>query len=327
MSPTVLTVLTFLAAILSFLAVYSIVADLFFRDRLQVHQRMDEEFRQRQRAQAQRSPLVRALRKPNGEASGENQAAPPEQQPPQWLQRYRTMIDQSGVEVTPTRLPVIALGLGIGLGLLAGLLSGSLPLGLVVGLVFLALPFCYVQRRRTRRLNKLLTQLPDALDLIARVVRAGQTMAQAMRAVADEFEDPIATEFAYCYEQQDLGLPPEIALRDMARRTGLLEMKIFVLGIIVQRQTGGNLAIILENLAAVVRERFRVRDKIMVLTAEGRLQANVLLALPPLMFLVMLFLNPNYTDVLLAHPYYLLAMFVSMAFGTLWIRKIVHFDY
>src|SRR5215831_2903505 len=111
-------------------------------------------------------------------------------------------------------------------------------------------------------------------------------MSQALQAVADEFDTPISTEFAYCYEQQNLGLSPEVAMRDLARRTGLLEIKIFVLALLVQQQTGGNLAELLEKLADIVRERFRMRAKIKALTAEGRLQAIILLALVPLLFLL-----------------------------------------
>src|SRR5262249_57164429 len=122
--------------------------------------------------------------------------------------------------------------------------------------------------------------LPDAFDLMARVIRAGQTMSQAIQSVADEFDQPLAGEFAYCYEQQNLGLSPEVALRDLARRTGLVEVKIFVLAMLVQQQTGGNLAELLDKLSGVVRERFRVPGKIKALTAEGRMQATVLLVLP-----------------------------------------------
>src|SRR5215831_5114775 len=116
-------------------------------------------------------------------------------------------------------------------------------------------------------------------------------MSQALQAVADEFDTPISTEFAYCYEQQNLGLPPEDAMRDLARRTGLLEIKIFVLALLVQQQTGGNLAELLDKLAAVIRQRTRVRSKISTLTAEGRVQALILLALPPLLLAAVLILN------------------------------------
>ena len=121
------------------------------------------------------------------------------------------------------------------------------------------MPLLYVQLKRKRAAGEAPAQLPDAFDLMGRVIRAGQTMSQALQAVADEFPQPIAGEFAYCYEQQNLGLPPEVALRDLARRTGLLEIKIFVLALLVQQQTGGNLAELLDKLSTIIRERFRIR--------------------------------------------------------------------
>jgi tight adherence protein B len=172
-----------------------------------------------------------------------------------------------------------------------------------------------------------MAQLPHAFDLMARVIRTGQTISQGLQAVADEFDPPVAAEFAYCFEQQNLGLSPELALRELGRRTGLLEIRIFILALLVQQQTGGNLAEILDRLAAIIRERFRVRGKIRVLTAEGRAQALVLLILPPALLLIILMLNRSYGQVLLDHPYLLAGMFVSEALGALWIRKIVNFDF
>jgi tight adherence protein B len=173
----------------------------------------------------------------------------------------------------------------------------------------------------------MMDQLPEAFDLMARIIRAGQTMAQSIQAVADEFDAPLAAEFAYCYEQQNLGLSPEASLRDLARRTGLLEIKIFVLALLVQQQAGGNLAELLDKLSTVIRERSRIRGKIRVLTAEGRFQAIVLLGLPPAMLLVLMFFNPEYGMVLFKHPSLLVGTFISEALGYLWIRRIVNFDF
>src|SRR5262249_19391875 len=150
---------------------------------------------------------------------------------------------------------------------------------------------------------------------------------QALQAVADEFDQPLAAEFAYCYEQQNLGLPVEYSLRDLARRTGLLEIKIFVLGLLVQQQTGGNLAELLDKLANVIRERFRIRGKIAALTAEGRLQALILLGLPFAMFFAILLLNRGYVQILLEKPIILVVMSICEFCGAVWIRKIVNFDF
>jgi tight adherence protein B len=170
-------------------------------------------------------------------------------------------------------------------------------------------------------------QLSSAFDLMARVLRSGHSVPQAFQAVADTFEPPISGEFAQCQEQQNLGLLPEVTYRELARRTGVLEIKIFIMAMMIQRQSGGNLSEVLERLAALVRERVRLRSHVRTLTAEGRMQAVVLLVLPPVMFFVMRFINRPYADVLLDHTGLLAAMMASMASGALWIRKIIQFDF
>jgi tight adherence protein B len=173
----------------------------------------------------------------------------------------------------------------------------------------------------------MMRQLPDAFDLMARVVRAGQTMSQALQAVADEFDQPLAGEVTYCVEQQNLGLPTEVALRDLARRTGLLEIKIFVLALLVQQQSGGNLAETLDKLANVVRERFKMQGKIKALTAEGRMQAIILLILPVALMCFMTAANKAYADSLAKNPWIIGVMLGSEALGAVFIRKIVNFDH
>jgi tight adherence protein B len=150
---------------------------------------------------------------------------------------------------------------------------------------------------------------------------------QAFQAVGDTFEPPIAGEFGSCQEQQNLGLLPEVTYRDLAHRVDVLEMKIFVMAMLIQRQTGGNLSEVLERLAKLVRDRVRLRSHVRTLTAEGRLQAIVLLVLPLFMFGVMRVINPAYADVLLEHTSLLAGVGVAMGLGALWIRKIVNFDY
>jgi tight adherence protein B len=163
--------------------------------------------------------------------------------------------------------------------------------------------------------------------MMARTMRSGQTISQALQAVADECSTPLADEIRYCCQQQNLGLSPEAALRDLARRTGTLELKIFVLAVVVHRQSGGNLTELLDRLATVVRERFRIRGKIKSLTAEGRAQALVLLALPPFMMVILLLIARVYMMELFRFPMLLLGMFVSMTLGGLWMRRIINFDF
>jgi tight adherence protein B len=321
LTPAVLTLLTFLAASLAVAGVYSIAMDLFLRDRARVSQRLDDEFSNRQAGQVRRSPLFKNMEKLGPDAALAKEF--------RWSLRkqFHGMIEQSGLNLTLGRLLAICAGTGLVVGALAGFFGRSLWIGAGAGVVATVVPVLYVNFKRKRRLEKLLSQLPDAFDLIARLVRVGQTTSQAFQGVADEFEPPISWEFAYCYEQQNLGLPPEVALRDMARRIDLVEIRIFILAVLVQRQTGGNLAELIDNLSAIVRERFRIRGKIKVMTAEGRMEAAVLLALPPVVFLLILFLNRHYAQVLLDHPKIIWAMLGFMLVGVLWIRKIISFDF
>jgi tight adherence protein B len=320
-TPTLLTLLTFLAAALAVAGVYSIAMDLFLRERSRVSQRLDDEFSNRQTGQIRKSPLFKNLEKLGPDAALAKEF--------RWSlsKHFRGMVEQSGLNLTVGRLLSVCAGTGLALGALGGFFGRSWVIGAGVGVVATGIPVLYVNFKRKRRLEKLLSQLPDAFDLIARLVRTGQTTSQAFQGVADEFEAPISAEFAYCYEQQNLGLPPEVALRDMARRIDLVEIKIFVLAVLVQRQTGGNLAELIDNLSAIVRERFRIRGKIKVMTAEGRMEAAVLLALPPVVFLLILFVNRNYAQILLEHPKVIWGMLGFMFVGVLWIRKIINFDF
>jgi len=323
LTPALLTLLTFIAGGLAVAGVYSIVSDLFLRERAHVAQRVDAEFRQRLRDQVRRSKLF----KEPARGKIADFAADKDTGPPGLWQRFETMVEQSAIPLSAQKLLGIAGASGLILGIVSGIYWENTFAGLFIGLIGLGAPLLYVRMKRQRRLDRLMAQMPDAFDLMARVIRAGQTMGQAFQAVADEFQAPIAAEFSYCYEQQNLGLSPEVALRDLARRTGLIEMSIFVMAVIVQRQTGGNLAELLEKLAAVVRERFRIKGKIQVLTSQGRLEAAILLAMPPVVFLLVMFLNPHYAQGLLDHPNLILGMLVSMLFGALWIRKIINFDF
>jgi tight adherence protein B len=310
--------LTFLAAALTVLGIYSVFADLFVRDQSRMQQRLDEEFRLRQRDQIRRSALFTNLGQLAGAADGE----PGESLP----QRFARVVEQSALNVSPKQLAGIMAGLGLGLATLMILARQSiLHVAAAASLAFL--PFIYVLMKRNKRISRMTQQLPHAFDLMARVIRAGQTMPQAIQAVGDGFDQPLAAEFTYCFEQQNLGLSPELSLRDLARRTGLLEVKIFVLALVVQQESGGNLAELLEKLATIMRDRFRIKGKISALTAEGRLQALILLLLPPVVLAIIMIVNRGYAQLLLDNPGLLVGMFVAEAIGALWVRRIVNFDF
>ena len=287
MPAQLIPLITFAAILLTAFGFYSVISDAFLKDRDRFSQRIDERFRLRQRERAKKSILFKDLNQLAGEASND----PTEKQTIR--QRFENMIDQSGVDVTPGRLLATAAITGALSGVIFGVFYGPI-LGLIAALIAFPLPIGRVHLKRRARLEKLRTQLPDAFDLMARVIRAGQTMNQAMLAVVDEFPHPISVEFNLCYEQQNLGLPPDEAYQDLARRTDLVEVKIFVMASMVQRQTGGNLAELMEKLSVMLRDRFRIQGVVKSLTAEGRMQALLLMALPPVMFFMMFALNPAY---------------------------------
>lgn len=322
MQSAMLPLLTFLAIAMSATAVFSLLADVFLRDKKRVQDRLDVEFHNKQRDKVKRSLLYKESDSTHMDPSEGVRAA--KQTWSEWLQ---SMLDQSGLELTQSGLLYWSGGLAVGCGLLTGLLMRSIVFGLIAAAPGSLVPILYVNFKRNSRLEALRRQLSDAFDLMARILRAGQSMAQAMQAVASEFASPIAEEFAYCSEQQNLGLAAEISMRDLAKRTGLVEMNIFVVAVLVQRQVGGNLSEILEKLAIVVRQRYKTRGAIQTLTAEGRMQAGILMALPPLLLVAMLVVNHDYAMILIHQPILLGGMVLFMALGGLWIRKIVNFDF
>lgn len=312
-------VLTFLAVALTIVAIYSLLDDLYLRERALISQRLSDEFRQHMQERAKRSILFKDLAKMTDQGLNKEPKL-------NLREKCAEFVDQSGLNISLSSLAALMAGIGLTVGLAAGTYQQSPIIGLVAGLVAGALPVFYVHYKRKALQAKLREQLPEAFDLMARTLHAGQSMTQALHSVASQFPPPIATEFSYCFEQQKLGLPAAVALRDLSRRNGLLELKIFVMAMLVQQEAGGNLANLLEKLATVMRERFRIQGKIRALTAEGRLQALILLALPPFILGVLMVVNRTYAQVLLHQPKLLVLGGIAMLIGALWIRKIVNFE-
>ena len=243
------------------------------------------------------------------------------------LGRLRIWIEQSGMRLKPLELIGASVFLGVtSAGAVAWFLSHAW-LALAAFAMTASLPFGALAIERYRRTDKIRSQLPDALDLMSRMLRAGQTISQSLCGVADEFEAPIAEEFGYCYEQQNLGLSTEASMYEMARRTGVLEIRILVVALTIHRQAGGNLSELLDNLAKVIRERYRIQGQIRSLTADGRLQAAILLALPPILLVVLSISNREYVEILFRFPGILVGMFTFELFGALWLHRIVSFDF
>jgi tight adherence protein B len=323
MAETILIIVAFVAGVLLVIGGNLVIVDLFQRDRREMKDRLDEELRQQQREMARTSAFAqRDLAQLSDEAYQEYGSTRKT-----LSERLEELISQSGRTIPVRKLVLWSISAAAVGGLLFGSLLGSILVGVIAALLAGVVPLIVVYNIRERRLEMMRSQLPDAFDLMARVLRAGQTMSQGMASVADEFKAPVSVEFAYCVEQQNLGLAPEFALRDLARRTGLIEIKIFVLAMIVHRQTGGNLAELLDKLAAIVRSRYRLRAKAKGLTAEGRMQGLILLGLPVLVFAAMFLVNRPYAMKLLQLPMLLVVCLVMMALGALWIRRIVNFEF
>jgi tight adherence protein B len=317
------TPLTFLAAFFAVFGANMLLADLRDQSRRRRLQGIEEDQLQRRR---QRAREAASFYQRKGLSELAEEAFQSSRKKKTLSARLDALVEQSGVRMTPPQLSAISLLLAVA-GLATGLAIHGLLLAIPLSLLLAAAPFAYLHVVRQRRLERLRAQLPDALDLMSRVLRSGQTITQAMQAVAEEFQPPVSAEFGYCSDQQNLGVSADLALRDLAERTGLLEVRILVLGLRVHRQTGGNLTELLEKLASLVRERYRIRGKIKALTAEGRLQALILLGLPPFMYGLLLFLSRDYALQLLDHPRLILGSLLGMVVGAAWIRRIVNFDF
>jgi tight adherence protein B len=197
----------------------------------------------------------------------------------------------------------------------------------VIGITFAFFPLIWLWFRRSRRMAAFAKQLPEALELISRALRAGHSLASGFSLVAEEMSEPICREFSRAYEAQNLGKPLDLALEEMTERVPNLDLRFFATAVILQRQTGGDLAEILDKIGYIVRERFKIWGQVQALTGEGRLSGIVLLALPPALFIAMWRLNPEYSMQLFTDPMghqMLAAAIILQVLGALVIRKIVN---
>jgi tight adherence protein B len=186
-----------------------------------------------------------------------------------------------------------------------------------------------VRRKRTKRLNKFEEHFPEALDLLSRGIRAGHAFSAGMKMVADELGEPVGPEFRKAFDEQNFGLPLKESLTNLSVRVPLLDVKFFSTAVLIQRETGGNLAEILDNLAAVVRERFKIRRQVRVHTAHGRFTGYVLMALPPFLACVLMLINPGQMRLLFEERLGQMMIFGSVflqAVGFVWIRQVVKIE-
>jgi tight adherence protein B len=238
----------------------------------------------------------------------------------------KRMLDQADLHITPSRLLMFSFMAGMLGGLAASVLTVFIPIMILAGLVCASLPLIHVWWKRKKRFDAFLEQLPDALDLVARALSAGHAFSESLHMVSTEMPEPIATEFRKAYEEQNLGLSVKLALENLTQRMPLLDLKMCVTAVLIQRETGGNLAEILEKVSYTIRERFRILGDLKTLTTSSRLSAWLLCGLPIFVACAVTVMNPDYMSVLWKDPrgHYLIAaaLFLQVT-GMLIVRKIL----
>ena len=238
----------------------------------------------------------------------------------------RKMLDQADLHITVSRLLMLSLMAGLLAALAVSMLTISTLLMVVSGVVAAAVPFLHIMYKRRKRLNAFLEHLPDALELIARALSAGHAFAESLHMVSTEMPEPIATEFRKTYEEQNLGLSLKLALENLSERVPLLDLRFCITAIMIQRETGGNLAEILEKVSHTIRERFRILEDLNTLTTSSRMSAWILCGLPVFVALAVTIMNPDYMSVLWRDPRghnLLYAAGFMQLMGMLIVRKIL----
>jgi tight adherence protein B len=239
------------------------------------------------------------------------------------------LLERAGSTTSIEALLLMCVGLGVGFGAAVLILSRFLPFALIAAVLGAYLPIFYLKRKARRRSDAFEASLPEAIDLLGRAIRAGHPLSAGFKMVAEELKDPISTEFQRTFEEQRFGLPFDDAIIAMADRVQLIDVRILVTAILIQREVGGNLAEVLDNLATVIRARFTIRRQLRVYTAQGRFSGYTLAVLPIIVGFVIYALNPGYMTLLFTHPIGKLLVFLAVVMqivGFLWIRKIIDIE-
>lgn len=241
-----------------------------------------------------------------------------------------TTLQQAGIGWTTHKLfSMMALMAvpGLIVGLMFPFLLNRAITAFVLSSVGAVMPYMYVKKKRKQRLDKLEEQLPDALDFLARSMRGGHAFSISLEMIGEEIADPLGQEFRSLFNEQNLGAPLENALRNFAERVPLLDARFFTSSVLLQRQTGGNLAEILTRLAYVIRERFRLKGQVKATSAHGRLTALILTVLPIVTLVALLFVAPGYIQTMAEDPdgkKLIAGAIIAQILGNLFIKKIIN---
>ena len=243
--------------------------------------------------------------------------------------RLTRLIEQSGVHTTASVIVLASFVSAFLVSFITGRFVHIPFVGWLASGAGFSLPTVFLMRKRTLRIRRFEEQFPEALDLLSRAMRAGHALQTALGTAAEELEEPVGIELKKVFEQQNFGLPLNDALKELAERIPLVDVKFFVTAIAIQRESGGNLAEILDNLAHVVRERFKVLRQVRTHTAHGRFTGFVLLALPAALAVGLSFVAPDQMDLLFKEPMgkmMIAGAFVMQTIGFFWIRKVIKIE-
>jgi tight adherence protein B len=247
-----------------------------------------------------------------------------------WTGRLRDYIVQAGMTTKPGKLLLTSAIAGLGaFVVVADFLNVNFLFAILAFIIAAVIPISVVAFQRRRRLAKFEEHFPDALDLLGRAVRAGHPFTSGLEMISKESSEPIAGEFRKTFEEQNFGLPLRDALLNMTTRVPIVDVRFFVTALMIQKETGGNLAEILDELSRVIRDRFRIYREVQVRTAQGRLTAMILIALPIGMMLILEVVNPTYLRVMFEDPLGPPMLGVAAGIqilGSLIIWKIVHIE-
>jgi tight adherence protein B len=239
-------------------------------------------------------------------------------------------ITQAGLNITVGTLLLSSACLAVGGFLLVRLLTIYNIIAVTVGFLLSFVPFIWLRYKKNSRLRKFEEQFPEAIDLIGRALRAGHAFTTGLAMAAEEIPAPVGEEFKLLYDRQNFGMPLPEAMKAFAARIPIIDARFFVTAVLTQRETGGNLGEVLDNLASVIRDRFRVKRQVRVLTAHGRITGWILAGLPPALALVMMVTSPGHLDAMITDPLGIQMIIVALVLqvlGTLIIRKLVDIPY
>jgi tight adherence protein B len=246
-----------------------------------------------------------------------------------WSTKLQDYLVQAGMTTKPAKIVLMSGVLGVAGYLISGYFLPHFFAAAPIGIMAALIPLVVVVIKRRRRLRKFEEHFPEALDLLGRAVRAGHAFTTGLEMISKECAEPLAGEFRTAFEEQNFGLPLRDALMNLAERVPIIDVRFFITALMIQKETGGNLAEILDGLARVIRERFRIYRDVQVRTAQGRLTAGILIALPIAMMGILSIINPKDIGILFTDPQgpkMLIIAAVLQVIGSAILWKIIHFE-